>query len=154
MTNNDIFRQLRYIFDLKNTKVIQIFGMADVKVSNEEVNAWLTKEDDPIHKSLYDKTFASFLNGFISLKRGKKEGEQPKAEKTLTNNLILRKLKIALELQSDDILEILMLANFNLGKHELSAFFRKPTQSQYRLCKDQVLRNFLHGLQKRYRKEH
>jgi len=151
MTNNDIFRQLRYTFDLKNTKVIQIFHLADTTVTNDEVNAWLSKEDETGFKSLHDKTFASFLNGFINLKRGKKEGEQPKPEKTLTNNIILRKLKIALNLQSEDILDILKLANFNLGKHELSAFFRKPSQSQYRLCKDQVLRNFLHGLQKKYR---
>ncbi|MFK7899908.1 MAG: DUF1456 family protein, partial [Cyclobacteriaceae bacterium] len=50
-------------------------------------------------------------------------------------------------------LAILDLANLRVSKHELSAFFRKPGQSQYRLCKDQILRNFLHGMQMKYRKE-
>jgi uncharacterized protein YehS (DUF1456 family) len=43
------------------------------------------------------------------------------------------------------------LRGFRLSKHELSAFFRNPTQPQYRECKDQVLRNFLMGLQMKYR---
>jgi uncharacterized protein YehS (DUF1456 family) len=93
---------------------------------------------------------AIFLNGFINEKRGKKEGVQPEPEKRLNNNIILRKLKIALNLKDEDILEILMLADLRISKHELSAFFRNPNQEQYRLCKDQVLRNFLFGMQKKY----
>ena len=73
------------------------------------------------------------------------------AEKTLTNNIILKKLKIALNLQSEDVINILKLADLYISNHELSAFFRKPTQKQYRLCKDQFLRNFLHGLQLKHR---
>ena len=61
------------------------------------------------------------------------------------------KLKIALNLKSEDVLEILQLAEFQLSKHELSAFFRKPGHKHYRDCKDQVLRNFLKGLQMKYR---
>ena len=73
------------------------------------------------------------------------------AEKTLNNNLILRKLKIALNLKAEDIIAVLNLADLYISKHELSAFFRKPTQKQYRMCKDQFLRNFLHGLQLKHR---
>ncbi|WP_394348520.1 YehS family protein [Litoribacter populi] len=100
---------------------------------------------------LYDKDLSAFLNGLIIDKRGKKDGEQPKPEKNLNNNQVFRKLKIALELKDEHILEILMLADFRFSKHELSALFRKPTQSQYRDCKDQVLRNFLRGLQVKLR---
>ena len=74
-------------------------------------------------------------------------------EKTLTNNIILRKLKIALDLKDVDVLDMLDLAGIKFGKHELSAFFRKPSQKQYRLCKDQFLRNFLYGMELKYRKE-
>ena len=68
----------------------------------------------------------------------------------LVKNIILRKLKIAFNLQSDEILAVLQLEGFSLSKHELSAFFRKPEHKHYRACKDQVLRNFLQGLQLKY----
>ena len=131
--------------------MIEIFALADFEVTRTEVINWLKKEEDPHFISLHDKHLAIFLNGWICDRRGKKEGPAPKPEKTLINNTILRKLKIALNLKDHDMLEILELAGLRISKHELSAFFRKPTQSQYRLCKDQVLRNFLYGMQLKYR---
>ena len=153
MENNDIIRRIRYTFDLSDSKMIELFGLADFVASREQVCNWLKKEEDPDHKSINDKHLAIFLNGFINYKRGKKEGEQPKPEKTLTNNIIFRKLKIALNLTDTDIIEIYKLVHMHISKHELSALFRKPSQSQYRLCKDQFLRNFLYGLQTKYRGE-
>jgi uncharacterized protein YehS (DUF1456 family) len=151
MTNNDILRRLRYAFDFNDDKMIQLFALADLEVTRTEISDWLKKDEDPEWKSLFDKQLATFLNGMINDKRGKKEGEQPKAEKTLNNNMILRKLKIALSLDDEDMLDILDAAGMQISKHELSAFFRKPEHSNYRLCKDQILRNFLMGLQIKYR---
>ena len=65
--------------------------------------------------------------------------------------MIFTKLKIAFNLTSDDILEILSSIDFHLSAHELSSFFRKRTHKNHRECKDQVLRNFLKGLQIKYR---
>jgi len=151
MNNNDILRRLRYTFELNDTKMIDVFALGNQEVTRAEVSNWMKKDDDPDFQELYDKELAVFLNGFIVDKRGKKEGPPMVAEKSLNNNMIFRKLKIALNLQDDDILDILDLAGFSFGKHELSALFRKPDQSQYRPCKDQVLRNFIHGLQLKYR---
>jgi len=151
MNNNDVIRRIRYIFDYGDDTMMEIFALADYEVNRETLSNWLKKDDDPNFVGIYDKDLARFLNGFIAYKRGKKEGEQPKPEKTLNNNIILNKLRIALILRSEDMLEILALANLRISKHELSAFFRKPHQNQYRLCKDQILRNFLHGLQIKYR---
>jgi len=78
---------------------------------------------------------------------------QPEIEKQLTNNIIFRKLKIALDLKDEDILQLMTLADFSMSKHELSAFFRKPGHKNYRECKDQILRNFLQGVQLQYRAE-
>ncbi len=153
MTNNDVIRRIRYIFDFNNGQMVKLFALADIKVSQEQIGPWLKKDDDPKYKSMPDVMLATFLNGLISHKRGKKEGPQPKPETELTNNLILRKLKIALNYTSDDMLAVLQLANFRLSPHELSAFFRKVDHKHYRICKDQVLRNFLQGLQLKYRKE-
>ena len=152
MNFNDIMRRIRYTFDYSDLKMIEIFALADYKVSREQISNWLKKDDDPDYLNLNDHMLAIFLNGFINEKRGKKEGEQPKPEKHLNNNIIFRKLKIALNLRDDDILEILMLAGLRVSKHELSAFFRNPSQEQYRLCQDQFLRNFLFGMQLKYHK--
>ncbi len=69
----------------------------------------------------------------------------------MNNNLVLRKLKIALTLDDTEMLEIFGLVGFHISKHEISAFFRKPDNSHYRDCKDQILRNFLVGLQMKFR---
>ncbi|EON77784.1 hypothetical protein ADIS_1703 [Lunatimonas lonarensis] len=153
MENNYILRNLRYIFELGDDKMISLFALAGKTVSREEVSNWLKKEDDPDFKSIYDKELAYFLTGLIIKNRGKQEGKTPLVEKKLSNNDVLRKLRIALSLQDEDMLEILSRAGQHLSKHELSAFFRKPTQSQYRPCKDQVLRNFIKGLKLTYRRE-
>lgn len=64
----------------------------------------------------------------------------------LTNNDILKKLRIALELKDEDIIHILKLADFTVSKSELSALFRKDDHPNYVACGDQLLRNFLQGL--------
>lgn len=152
MNNNDVLRKIRYTFDYKDSHMLKIFKHAEHEVSIEQLSNWLKKDEDEDFVGIYDIDLASFLNGFINERRGKKDGEQPKPEKTLTNNIILRKLKIALDLKDVDVLEIMDLAGIKFSKHELSAFFRKPGQKQYRLCKDQFLRNFLYGMELKYRK--
>ena len=147
MSNNDILRRIRYTFDLNDTKMIDIFGLADLNVTRAQISDWLKKDDDPAFQELSDEQMSTFLNGFIIEKRGKKEGAQPIPEKILNNNIVFRKLKIALNLKDEDILDIFKLVDIRLSKHELSAFFRSPNQSQYRPCKDQFLRNFLQGMQ-------
>ncbi len=153
MNNNDILRRVRYIFDYGDDSVIQLFEMGGKEVTRAQVSDWLKKDDNEDHQVLHDIDLATFLNGLIIKHRGKKDGETPKPEKNLNNNIILRKLKIALNMRDDDMIQVFDLVKFHISKHEISAFFRKPTQSQYRLCKDQFLRNFLHGLQVKYRGE-
>jgi len=153
MTNNDILRRIRYTFDFDDSKMIAIFALADCEVTREQVVNWLKKDDDPDYRACKDEQMAFFLNGLINDKRGKREGVQPEIEKQLTNNIIFRKLKIALDLKDEDILQLMTLADFSMSKHELSAFFRKPGHKNYRECKDQILRNFLQGVQLQYRPE-
>jgi uncharacterized protein YehS (DUF1456 family) len=147
MNNNDILRRIRFIFDFNDTKMMELFTLGGEEASRAEISDWLKKDEDPDFKGIYDKQLAVFLSGLIIKKRGKKDGIQPPPEKKLNNNIVFRKLKIALNLKDTDILEILELAEMRISKHELSAFFRNPDQSQFRPCKDQVLRNFLQGLQ-------
>ncbi|MCW8891037.1 MAG: DUF1456 family protein [Sedimenticola sp.] len=151
MQNNDILRRIRFIFDLGDSQMRGLFALADHKATLPEIRHWLLKEDDPDFVVLSDTLLATFLNGLITDLRGEREGPKPTPEKKLTNNIVFMKLKIALNLQADDVLALLAAAGQNISKHELSAFFRKPGHKHYRECKDQILRNFLMGLQQAYR---
>lgn len=153
ITNNDIMRRIRYVFDFDDTKMMSLFTLADQEATRAEISSWLKKDDHPDFGELIDEQLAVFLNGLIIEKRGKKDGPPAPVEKRLSNNVILRKLKIALNMKDDDIIEILELTDKHISKHELSAFFRKPNHKHYRICQDQLLRNFLQGLQIKYRGE-
>jgi len=151
VTNNDILRRIRYTFDFNDRKMLALFGLAGHQVTQEQISNWLRRDDDPGYQKCTDTQLAIFLNGLIIHKRGKREGPQPEPEQRLNNNIIFRKLRIALDLKAEDVLEIMDLARLRISKHELSAFFRKPDHKHYRDCKDQILRNFLHGVQLKYR---
>jgi uncharacterized protein YehS (DUF1456 family) len=150
MTNDYVLRHLIEIFNFDEAQVVAIFGLTDQGVPTEQISACLKDEHDPSHEKCSDTLLATFLNGLINDKRGKKEGPQPEPEMILTNNIILTKLKIALNLKAEDVIEILALANVKISKYELSAFSRKPHHINYRECKNQLLLNFLKGVQLKY----
>ena len=155
MDNNDCLRRLRYILDLDDNAMVHIFSLADHASTRVEICNMLKKEDDTDYLECTDSTFTAFLDGLIIEKRGPSEDKHPQSESTqaprLTNNMIFRKLRIAFDLKAEDILALMSLANLEISKHELSAFFRKPDNRKYRECKDQILRNFLAGLQLKHR---
>ncbi|ROS04876.1 uncharacterized protein YehS (DUF1456 family) [Sinobacterium caligoides] len=150
MTNNDVLRRIRYIFSYDDNKMIDLFTQGGLKAKRAEVCDWLKGEETDGYQNLSDRQLATFLNGLINDKRGKREGPQPEPENRVNNNIIFMKLKIAMNLKAEEILDLLERADFNISKHELSAFFRKPGHKHYRECKDQILRNFLKGVELKY----
>lgn len=155
MTNNDVIRSVRYALDLRDPALVEIFKLAGHDITQEAVVHILQKEDEPGHVECDDATMTHFLDGLVIYKRGQSErGPEQDARQTtrLTNNLILKKLRVAFELKEDDLHAILAQANFPVSKPELSALFRKPGHKNYRPCGDQLLRNFLKGLSLRLRK--
>jgi uncharacterized protein YehS (DUF1456 family) len=153
LNNNYVLRRVRYTFDLDDAEMIRVFGLGGQTVSRAHVSDWLKRDNDEAFVHLDDFGLATFLNGFIIKRRGRREGPQPKAESELNNNLILVKLRIALKLQADDVLKLICSDELEFSRHELSALFRKPDHKHYRECLDQVLRNFLDGMQADYRKD-
>ncbi|MES0371760.1 MAG: DUF1456 family protein, partial [Mariprofundaceae bacterium] len=91
MTNNDILRRIRYAFDFNDTRMIALFGAAELEVTREQISAWMKKDDDPELVDLSSPELATFLNGLINDKGGRRDGPQPEPEKRLNNNIILRK---------------------------------------------------------------
>lgn len=146
MTNNEVLKNLQNIFNLETSKITEIYNILDDKMTEDHVNAWFKRLGDPSFLNLEDMELSTFLNALICEKRGKKEGPQPEPEKEITNNIILKKLKIALDLKNEDIMDILNLVNTSMNNYELTSFFRKPNHKNYRPVRDQLLRSFLKGL--------
>jgi len=155
MTNNDILRRIRYALNMNDSTLIEIFKLAEHEMDQATLTALLKKEEDKGFVVCSDRILEYFLDGLILYRRGKKETDPGQAKKTvspLTNNAILKKLRIALELKEDDMLGVLKLADIGVSKSELTALFRKEGHKNYKECGDQFLRNFLNGLFIRYRK--
>jgi uncharacterized protein YehS (DUF1456 family) len=152
MINNEILRQITASFELDDAKVMKIFALGDLEVTLAQTSAWLKKSDDGAFTLCEDPEFAAFLNGWIIEKRGRQEGPPRETEQTLSNNQVFSKLKIALNLQAEEVMEVTSLGGLTLNKRQLSAFFRKPGNKHYRECTDQCLQSFLKGMQARYRK--
>ncbi|QKJ89132.1 DUF1456 family protein [Paramixta manurensis] len=147
MTNNDVLRSVRYMLDLSDAKVASIFALAECEVPTSDVQAWLKKEDEADYRPCPDVLMGYFLNGLIFLRRGKSDDAPvPSIERKMTNNIVLKKLRIAFDLKTTDIAEILKKVDFAVSQAEIGAIFRKPGHKNYRECGDQILRNFLKGL--------
>ena len=167
MNNNDILIRLRYALDIKNADMIEIFKLGGVSVTKEDVIKLLKKTNDDYEDADLDEDYIycdnfmleSFLNGLIILKRGKQEHKPGQPERPVmsiknhasVNNVLLKKLKIALSLTSDDVIDILEDAGVMVSKGELTAIFRKEGHKHYVPCGDRYARNFLKGLALRYR---
>ncbi len=151
MTNNDIFRRLRYVLNYRDKQIVEILKHVNFNTSVKQVYCWLLKDSEEDFIEMQDNELAEFLNGLIIEKRGRRDGPLPVAETDLNNNLILQKLKIAFSWKYEDFIETLLLTGIKFTKTEISAFFRKPGTKQFRWCKDQFLRKLLIGMQKRYR---
>lgn len=156
MIHNDVLRRLRFALRINDTAAIQLFKIVGYDVDPEYLANIMKKEEEPGYLPCRDKLLAFFLDALIIQNRGKREGEvyqplQPGVR--LSNNEILRKIRIAMSYQDNDIIALLTLANFNIGKTELSAFFRRPDHRNYKECGDQLLRNLLNGMVTKLRPE-
>ena len=139
------------MFGYHYDNVVALFAATGFEVSEVQYKGWAGKEEEDRFIMMTDRELAIFLNGIIIERRGAQEGPPPTPEDEMSNNTILRKLKIAFNMRSEDMLEIFALVDRNLSPHELSAFFRKPSHKSYRYVKGQYLRNFLMGLQLKYK---
>ncbi len=152
MVNNDILRSVRFMLDISDIKIVEILKLANYNINVKTIIGFLKKDDEEGYLPCSDEVLGHFLDGLILLKRGKdKDKPTPPLELPITNNLVLKKLRVAFSLNEEDLLAILASVNFKISKSELSALLRKKGHINYRDCGDQLLRNFLKGLTNRIR---
>lgn len=154
MINNDVLRSIRYMLDLSDPKVVEIVQLADpdFALDKDQLQGYLKKEDEPGFIASGDDVLLRFLDGLVLYYRGRDDSQPARPlEPRVSNNLVLKKLRVAFELKDVDMHAIFDDAGFPVSKPELSALFRQPGHKNYRPCGDQMLRNFLKGLTLRMR---
>jgi uncharacterized protein YehS (DUF1456 family) len=147
MTHNDVLRSLRYLLNVRDAKLLEIFRLGKLEVSAADVAAYLKAEDEDGYKECSHATMAHFLNGLVLHKRGVDPNRPAQAIETpVTNNVVLKKLRVAFQLKDDDVIALLAKTGLRVSKAELGAFCRRPDHRNYRECKDQFLRNLFKGM--------
>lgn len=149
MANNDILRSIREALNLDDATMIAIFRAAGREVGQSAITAFLKTEDQDDYIPCSNPVMGFFLDGLIIHNRGRQEGGPAPAEKPvaeLTNNTILKKLRIALDLKEDDLLGIFKLAGLTISKHEMTSLFRKQGHKHYKECSERLLNAFLKGV--------
>lgn len=150
MTNNDILRRLRYALEINDAEVVKIFAHVGEDLKRDQVRDWLRREDQNHFETLSEQMLCRFLDGLIIERRGKRpDGVIPEPPEHLSNNEILKKLRIALTMRDEDMIAVFELEEFVVTKAELGSFFRKSGQRNFAKCPEQVLRKFLQGLGKK-----
>ncbi|HCD1254756.1 TPA: DUF1456 family protein [Citrobacter amalonaticus] len=147
MLSNDILRSLRYTLKVNNNDMVRILALAEMESTSANFDAWVTKEDEEGFVRCPDIILSGFLNGLIYDKRGKDDSAPELAlERRVNNNTVLKKLRIAFSLKTDDIQAIMTQQNVRVSMPEITAMMRAPDHKNYRECGDQFLRYFLRGL--------
>ena len=147
MNNNDVMRRLRFALDWSDAELRRLAGLGGFEIAPTGLGAWLAREGDPEFEPCPDEALDAVLDGLILHRRGPRDpgGRAPDPGR-LDNNLILRKLRIALELKEADMLDLLRIGGMDLSPSELAALFRGRRHPSYRPAGDQLLRHFLRGL--------
>ncbi|MBC7457112.1 MAG: DUF1456 family protein [Bdellovibrionaceae bacterium] len=147
MVNNDVIRSVRFILNVGSQQILEMIALSGLKLNLTQVSDFMADETASNYLSCDDLVMAHFLDGLIYAKRGKDESRPSVPfEFPISNNLVLKKIKVAFQLKEDDLHDILKKAEYPLGRAEVSAFLRKRNHENYRECGDQVLRYFLKGL--------
>lgn len=147
MTNNDILKSVRYILNVHDSVLVQICALAGYEVALGDVVKYLKNEEHSDYVECPHVVMAHFLNGLIIYKRGKDESRPPlPIQVPITNNIVLKKIRVAFELKDTDIIELIEESGLRITKAELGAFFRAADHRNYRECGDQFLRNLPKGL--------
>ncbi|SHO81041.1 hypothetical protein MNB_SV-15-198 [hydrothermal vent metagenome] len=142
MQNSHIIKKISKALSLRKDDIQKIYKLEDKNYTLEDID-----------KILIETTYEDlgiFLDGLITLKRGKLDNPKKIVDVELTNNLILKKLRVALNLKSSEVIIIFSLVDIELKMSEVNALFRREGSKNYRVCSSKLLSIFLDGLDEFY----
>jgi len=149
MDNTKVLQQIKQAVSLDAARLVAIFALGGESIDEATTQAMLSEASAPDFVPCKGDTLLCFLNGLILDQRGQRptadKGPEPQPE-PLSNNVVLKKLRIALQLKEDGVLRILDAGGTALSKRQLGALARRRGNKHYRVCSDEVLASFLDGL--------
>lgn len=148
MDNNELNRRIRYSLQLDDATAIRLMQLGGVEATEAQAAAWRTREGEAGFEPCPKAALSALLSGLILDRRGPPPAGAPTAapaEKHI-NNAVLKQLRIALSLRTDDVHQLIIDGGGKLAKSEVGALFRNAEARNYRVCGDQLLRWFLAGL--------
>ncbi|PUA29203.1 MAG: hypothetical protein B0W54_00935 [Cellvibrio sp. 79] len=151
MRTNDIFRKITNALSMDTQQIQALFAATNIDLSDKEVANLLKTDYQPGFEAMPDYILLIFLDNLIDAKRGKKADTvtEPVAKhQKIANNEVLKKLRIAFNLHEQDVRDVFKLVTIELTKSDLSALFRKPGNSHFKACDDELLLDFIEGLGK------
>jgi len=147
MLNNEILRSLRNLLDADAARIAEIARLSGADADAAEVEPMLLREGERGRAKCSDEFLAHFLDGLIIHLRGRDDSRPPRPIETpVSNNTVLKKLRIAFDLHEEDLHAIFAESDVALSKGELNGLFRKPDNKHFRACSDELLEAFLEGL--------
>jgi len=151
LKTNDILYKIQKALNLTQEEMLEAYKLAEYTMDATHLDSLLKRRQDEGSKLCSYEELGVFLDGFVILKRGpspKKKNDDEAVE--LTNNLILKKLRIAMELKEAETEIIFSLGEAELSKQQLASLFRKEGHKNFKECSDELLMAFLDGLDEFY----
>ena len=150
LTTNDILFKIKNALDLTKEDMLKAYALENFSMDATHLDNILKPSKNRHFELCSYEELGVFLDGFITLKRGPSPKKDDEEAVELTNNLILKKLRIALELKEHELEMIFALADVELGKQQLASLFRKEGHKNFKKCSDEMLAAFLEGLDEFY----
>lgn len=151
MDNNEVLRSLRKALSANENTMAEIYSLSGVQMEGQQMKNLLKQVNESEFQTCEDAALAHFLRGLIIHRRG--EQRSTSNEDTLSNNQILKKLRVAFELKDPDMHEVFSSGHRELNKQELKSLFRNEEHKNFVVCDDKLMRAFLKGLVERFRSE-
>lgn len=151
INTNEILYRIKKALNLPTEKMLEAYKLENYKMEASHLESLLKRRLANGFKLASYEELGVFLDGLVALKRGpspKKTNDDEAVE--LTNNLILKKLRIALELKEAETEIIFGLADVQLSKQQMASLFRKEGHKNFKECSDELLMAFLDGLDEFY----
>ena len=150
ISTNEILYRIQKALHLSMNEMLEAYKLENYKMLEPHLKDLLKRRQEPGFMLCSYEELGVFLDGLVTLKRGPSPKKKDDEVIELTNNLILKKLRIALELKEAETEIIFGLADIELTKQQLASLFRKETHKNFKPCSSELLMAFIEGLDEFY----
>ena len=150
ISTNEILYRIQKALNLTNAEILEAYKLETYDMDPSHLESLLKRRHDDAFMLCSYEELGIFLDGLVTLKRGPSPKKKTDEAVELTNNLILKKLRIALELKEAQTEIIFGLAEIELSKQQMASLFRKEGHKNFKMCSDELLMSFLEGLDEFY----